>query len=145
MSGIAGGAEVIVIPEVETTPEEVAAELRDARGRGKRHGLVVVAEGARYNAARLLAYFTEHRQRLGYDLRATTLGHVQRGGVPSAFDRLLASRLAAGAVEQLAAGQHGVLVGLHQGQVAPTPLAEVVANKKQLDLRLFELARALAS
>ena len=97
------------------------------------------------DAARLLEYFTEHRQRLGYDLRATTLGHVQRGGVPSAFDRLLASRLAAGAVEQLAAGQRGVLLGLHQGQIAPTPLAEVVANKKQLDLRLFELARALAS
>jgi 6-phosphofructokinase 1 len=143
MAGIAGGAEVVVIPEVETTPEQVAAELRDARGRRRRRSLVVVAEGAHYNAARLLEYFNENRQRLGFDLRATTLGHVQRGGTPSAFDRLLASRLAAGAVGQLATGHHGVLVGLRQGEIAPTPLAEVVAHQKQLDLRLFELARTL--
>ena len=144
VAGIAGGAEAIIIPEVQTDPEAVAAELRAAYARGKPHALVVVAEGARYNAARLAQYFQEHRERLGFELRVTTLGHVQRGGAPGAFDRLLATRLGAAATEQLARGERGLLVGLLKGEMAATPLAEVVANKKPLDLRLLELARVLA-
>ena len=144
MAGIAGGAEAIVIPEVETDPEAVATELRSAYERGKAHAVVVVAEGARYNAAALARYFEEHHERLGFDLRVTTLGHVQRGGAPSAYDRLLATRLAADATERVVRGEHGVLVGLVKGEIAVTPLAEVVANKKPLDPRLLELARVLA-
>lgn len=144
MAGIAGGAEAIIIPEVETDPEAVAAELRAAYKRGKPHALVVVAEGARYNATGLARFFEEHRERLGFELRVTTLGHVQRGGAPGAFDRLLASRLGAAATEHLAQGEHGLLVGLLKGEIAATPLAEVVANKKPLDMRLLELARVLA-
>jgi len=144
MAGIAGGAEAIVIPEVETDPEAVATELRSAYERGKAHAVVVVAEGARYNAAALARYFEEHHERLGFDLRVTTLGHVQRGGAPSAYDRLLATRLAADATERVARGEHGVLVGLLKGEIAATPLAEVVANKKSLDPRLLELVRVLA-
>jgi 6-phosphofructokinase 1 len=144
MAGIAGGAEAIVIPEVETDPEAVADELRSAYKRGQAHALVVVAEGARYNAAALADYFKEHHERLGFDLRVTTLGHVQRGGAPSAYDRLLATRLGADAVERLTRGEHGVLVGLIRGEIASTPLTEVVTNKKQLDLRLLDLARMLA-
>ncbi len=143
MAGIAGGAEAIVIPEVETNPEALANELRSAYERGQAHALVVVAEGARYNAAALAAYFKEHHERLGFDLRVTTLGHVQRGGAPSAYDRLLATRLGAEAVERLTRGEHALLVGLVKGEIASTPLAEVVANKKPLDLRLLELARML--
>jgi 6-phosphofructokinase 1 len=144
MAGIAGGAEAIVIPEVETDPEAVAIELRTAYERGKAHALVVVAEGAQYNAAGLARYFQEHRDRLGFELRVTTLGHVQRGGAPGAFDRLLATRLGAAASEHLARGEHGLLVGLLKGEIAATPLAEVVANKKPLDLQLLNLARVLA-
>jgi 6-phosphofructokinase 1 len=144
MAGIAGGTEAIVIPEVETDPEAVADELRSAYERGQAHALVVVAEGARYNAVALADYFKEHHERLGFDLRVTTLGHVQRGGAPSAYDRLLATRLGADAVERLTRGEHGVLVGLVRGEIAATPLTEVVANKKPLDLRLLELARMLA-
>ena len=144
MAGIAGGAEAIVIPEVETDPEAVATELRSAYERGKAHAVVVVAEGARYNAAALALYFEEHHERLGFDLRVTTLGHVQRGGAPSAYDRLLATRLAADATERVARGEHGVLLGLVKGEIAATPLAEVAANKKSLDPRLLELARVLA-
>jgi 6-phosphofructokinase 1 len=144
IAGIAGGAEAIVIPEVETDPEAVATELRTAYERGKPHALVVVAEGARYNAAGLAGYFQEHRERLGFDLRVTTLGHVQRGGAPGAFDRLLATRLGAAATGHLARGEHGLLVGLLKGEIAATPLAEVVANKKPLDLQLLDLARVLA-
>lgn len=144
MAGIAGGAEVVVLPEVESEPEEVAAELRNAYERGKAHALAVVAEGAAYDAARLLQYFQEHRKRLGFQLRVTTLGHVQRGGAPGAFDRLLATRLGAGATAALERGDAGVLVGFRDGKVATTPLDEVVANRKPLDLELLELARALA-
>ncbi len=144
MAGMAGGAEAVVIPEVETDPEIIAAELRTAYKRGKAHALVVVAEGARYNAEALARYFQEHRERLGFELRVTILGHVQRGGAPGAFDRLLATRLGAAATEYLARGEHGLVVGLLRGEVTATPLAEVVANKKPLDLRLLELARVLA-
>ncbi|NIN95173.1 MAG: ATP-dependent 6-phosphofructokinase [Anaerolineae bacterium] len=144
ITGITGGAEAIVMPEIETDPEALASELRASYERGKAHALVVVAEGAQYNAAELSRYFQEHRERLGFELRVTILGHVQRGGVPGPFDRLLATRLGAAATEHLARGQHGLLVGLLKGEIAATPLAEVVANKKPLDLRLLELARVLA-
>ena len=144
MAGIAGGAEAIVIPEVETNPEALAAELRSAYERGKAHAIIVVAEGARYNAERLAQYFKEHRERLGFDLRVTTLGHVQRGGSPGVFDRLLATRLGAAATERIARGWHGLLIGTLKGEIATTPLAEVVANRKTLDLRLMELASVLA-
>ncbi|MFC2004242.1 6-phosphofructokinase [Chloroflexota bacterium] len=143
MAGIAGGAEFIIIPEIETDPETVAARLRDDYGKGKAHALVVVAEGAPYNAEKLQRYFQEHHERLGFELRVTILGHVQRGGAPGAFDRLLSTRMGAAATEHLARGEHGILVGLLKGEIAATPLAEVVANKKQLDLRFLELARAL--
>jgi 6-phosphofructokinase 1 len=144
MAAIAGGAESVVIPEVESDPEEVAAELRAAYERGKAHAIVVVAEGARFNASALSGYFKEHRERLGFELRVTILGHVQRGGSPGAFDRLLATRLGEAAVRQLAEGEPGVLIGLLGGAVAATQLTEVVANRKGLDLGLLELANVLA-
>ncbi|MBN9390898.1 MAG: 6-phosphofructokinase [Chloroflexi bacterium] len=144
MSAIAGGAEAVVIPEVKSDPENIAAELRSAYDRGKQHGLVVVAEGANYNAEGLVRYFREHRQRLGFELRAITLGHVQRGGAPTAFDRLLGTRFGAAATGYLAEGRYGVLAGLVKGEVGATPLAEVIANKKPLDFQLMELAKVLA-
>jgi 6-phosphofructokinase 1 len=145
MAGIAGGAEAVVIPEVETDPEELARELRSCYyERSKAHALVVVAEGAKHNAEWLVRHFKEHRDRLGFELRATILGHVQRGGAPGAFDRLLATRLGAAAVQALARGEHGVLAGLVRGAVATTPLPEVVAHRKEIDLDLLELARVMA-
>lgn len=145
MAGIAGGAEAVVIPERELDLDELAQEIRSCYyERKKLHALVVVAEGATYNAARLVQHFKEHRERLGFDLRATILGHVQRGGAPGAFDRLLATRLGAAAVRTLAAGEHGVLMGLLRGEIQATPLAEVVVSRKPLDLELFELARVMS-
>lgn len=143
-SAIVGGAEAVVIPEAEITPEAVVNEIRLARERGKRHAIIVVAEGAKYNATELVNYFKEHSAKLGYEARATVLGHVQRGGVPSAFDRMLATRFAAAAVEHLQRDEHGVLIGLLKGQIAVTPYAEVIANKKTFDARLLELARVLS-
>ncbi len=144
MSGIAGGAEAIAIPEVETDPEAIANEIRSAYERGKPHAIVVVAEGARYNAERMAAYFKEHTDRLGFAVRATVIGHVQRGGAPTYADRMLATRLGAAAVETVAAGRFGVLVGICKGQLTTTPLAEVVAGKKPLDTDLLKLAGVLA-
>jgi 6-phosphofructokinase 1 len=143
-AAVAGGAEAVIIPEMELDPEDLAAELRGAYQRGKPHALVVVAEGAKFNADRLIHHFAEHRQRLGFELRATILGHVQRGGTPGAFDRLLATRLGAAAVQRLAEGQDGVLLGVIGNQITTTKLADVVANRKPLDLSLFELARVLS-
>ena len=144
MAGIAGGAEAVVIPEVKTNPDRVAAELREAYERGKSHALVVVAEGDEYNAESLAHHFAEHQDQLGFDLRVTTLGHVQRGGNPGAFDRLLATRLAAAATERLAEGEFGLLVGLLKGDIVGTSLAEVVSNVKTLEPGLLELAKVLA-
>ena len=145
MCGIAGGAETVVIPEAETQPDEVAHDIIEAYRRGKNHALVVVAEGATCNATQLKQHFEEHRDLLGFEIRTTILGHVQRGGVPSAFDRILGARLGVAAVDCVAAGRHGVLVGLQKGEIAETPLEIVATTKKPLDLSLFHMARVLAT
>jgi 6-phosphofructokinase 1 len=144
MAGIAGGADIVAIPEEPCEPETIARELEEAYRRGKSHALAVIAEGAKYKAAEIVKYFEDNRHRIDFDLRMTTLGHVQRGGVPMAFDRLLATRMGAAAVQALVEGKSGVLVGLLKGVITTTPLSDVVHTKKLLDLRLLELARVLA-
>jgi 6-phosphofructokinase 1 len=144
MAGIAGGAESILIPEVPTEPEALADDLQLAYERGKAHAIIVVAEGAKYNAEKLAEYFKAHEDSLGFELRATILGHIQRGGMPGAFDRLLATRFGAAATRCLERGETGVLVGLNKGQITTTPLKEVVGKKKEIDLSMIELAKELA-
>lgn len=144
MVGLAGGAEAIVIPEREISPGELAELVIAAHKRGKTHAMIVVAEGAQNNAQAIAAHFHSFEEHLGFDMRITTLGHVQRGGNPGAFDRVLATRFGARAVDCLVEGEHGVLVGLKSGEVDITPLEEVVSTKKELDLSLLDLARTLA-
>jgi 6-phosphofructokinase 1 len=144
MVGIASGAEVIVVPEAPAEPEQIALEIRAAYERGKSHAIAVVAEGAKYDAQALAQHFQRNQARRGFDLRVCRLGHVQRGGAPGIADRMLATRLGATAVQQLDAGNDGILVGLVAGQPAATPLADVAGRLKPLDLGLLELARALA-
>jgi len=144
IAGIAGGAEVIAIPEHEVDPREVAERLSAAYQRGKTHALVVVAEGARHGAQAMLRHFAEFRDTIGFELRVTTLGHVVRGGVPTAADRVLATRLGSAAIDHLARGGQGVLVGLLHSEIVATPLAEVASKTKPLDQNLLELARVLA-
>ncbi len=144
MAGIAGGAEVIVIPERDVEPAVVAGRLRAAYQRGKTHALVVVAEGSRYGAQAMMKHFDDNQGTLGFELRATTLGHVVRGGVPTAADRVLATRLGAAAIDRLAAGESGMLVGQVGRQIVATPLEEVAGRTRPLDLELLELARVLA-
>ncbi|MDF1519914.1 MAG: 6-phosphofructokinase [Brevefilum sp.] len=143
MAGIAGGAEYILIPEVETDPEEVAESLRLAYEHGKAHAIIVVAEGAKYNAEALTNYFEKHKDRLGFKIRATILGHVQRGGEPGAFDRILASRFGNGAIEAIDRGEYGVLVGLNKGKITTTPLKDIVGVTRQISQEMIELARIL--
>ena len=143
MSGIAGGAEYTLIPEVETDPEEVAEKLRLAYEHGKSHAIIVVAEGAKYNARALIKFFEKHKDRLGFKIRATILGHVQRGGDPGATDRILASRLGNGAIEAIDRAEYGVLVGVNKGIITATPLEEVVNNKKEIPIEMMKLARIL--
>ena len=144
MVGIAGGAEAVVIPEQETDPQILAGDLRESYRRGKTHALVVVAEGARLNAHALMDYFQTHPDQLDFELRLTILGSVQRGGAPSAYDRLLATRLGAAAVEILARDESGVMLGQVDGDILATPLETAVMRHKPLDPQMQHLARVLA-
>jgi 6-phosphofructokinase 1 len=141
MAGIAGGAEIVVIPEIDTEPDDVAADIRQMYERGKNCAIVVVAEGAR--SAPVLADRLAKAD-VGFSLRTTTLGHVQRGGTPTVFDRLLGSRLGAAAVDQWTRRVSGVLVGQQRAEIVTTPLHEVVATPRTLDPTLLQLARVLA-
>jgi 6-phosphofructokinase 1 len=144
MAGIAGGAEVIAIPEREIEPAEIAERLRAAYRRGKTHALVVMAEGAKHGVQALLKHYGEQKDTIGFELRLTRLGHVVRGGVPTAADRVLATRLGAAAVESLAAGRSGVLMGVCEGAIAPTPLEQVGGRMRPADGALLDLARMMA-
>jgi len=144
MAGIAGGAEIVVIPEHEIAPEQVAHQLRAAYDRGKTHGLVVVAEGAVNNAQKLIEHFQAEPAATGFSLRATILGHVQRGASPSASDRMLATRLGEGAVKALLDGKNADLVGIRNNHIVTTPLKDIVGRQKTIDLCLFELAQIMA-
>ena len=143
MAGIAGGAEMVLIPEFETTLEEVAQSLEDAYVRGKAHCIIVAAEGHKPGIQAVAAYVKERREELGFGVRVTVLGHIQRGGAPMAFDRLLATRLGAAAVRGLCEGHYGQIVGLIGNEVVSTPLEDVLTRNKELDLSLFELGRIM--
>jgi len=105
----------------------------------------VVALGAMYNAAKLTEYFDEHRERMGFDLRSTTLGYVQRGSDPTYADRMLATRFGAAAVDCVAEGHCGVLVGLKGASLSTTELSEVAIHRKTLDSEMLALAEVLAT
>ncbi|OGO47594.1 MAG: 6-phosphofructokinase [Chloroflexi bacterium RBG_16_63_12] len=142
MAGIIGGAEVVLIPEQETPPEEVAAAISDAYMRGKTHAIIVVAEGATLHASELMKQLDA--MNTGFQYRVTILGHIQRGGRPSAFDRLLASRFGVAAVERLLAGEKGVMVGLQGREIETTPLEEVCSKKRYANREYYRMAKTLA-
>ncbi len=144
MMGIAGGAEMVCIPEVPYTVEDVSREVADAYVRGKRHCIIVVGEGASPGVAEIAARLQADTLHTGFGVRVSALGHIQRGGSPSAQDRLLATQLGAAAVEQLHAGQRGVMVGVLAGVVKSTALEEVTAGVRRVDEEYLELAHILA-
>lgn len=144
MAGLAGGAESVAIPEVPGSLGVVAEAVRIAYRRGKAHALIVVAEGVPGGGPELAAQLAAHHADVGFDVRLTRIGHVQRGGAPSAFDRILATRTGAAAIDALVAGRDGVMIGMLAGAIHETPFEAVVGKVKPLDPALFALSRVLA-
>ena len=141
-AGLAGGAEEIVIPEVPTDVEALCQRLLDAQKRGKTSSIVVVAEGPVTGGVVALAEKVSARTHL--DVRVTVLGHVQRGGAPTARDRIAGSRLGLAAVEAMLVGETDKLVGIVNRQPRLTPLEEAYTKKKLIDQKMMDLAYILA-
>ena len=142
MAGIVCGAEMVLIPEVPTTAEEVVAAVEDAYKRGKTHAIIINAEGSALRTTDIAAKIDD--MDVGFKTRMTILGHIQRGGSPTAYDRLLASRMGVKAVEALVEGKHGVMTGLKGKGVDFIPLADVVSNKRKVNMEYYHMAKVLA-
>lgn len=139
-AGLAGGAESILIPERPVDIDLVVNRLRRSSERGKRHSLIIVAEGVGtgFEIGNII------KERTGYDVRVTVLGHIQRGGAPTAEDAMLATRMGARAAELLAEGYGGLFVGLVNNQLVTPPLQNVLDKQKKVSRELVELAEQLA-
>jgi 6-phosphofructokinase 1 len=142
ISGILGGAEVTIIPEQDVELQQIAERLEDAYLRGKTHAIAVIAEGAKHKISDIAAYL--QNQHVGFEVRITILGHVVRGGSPSAFDRLLATRMGVKAVDSLCEGKYGVMMGLDGRDIVPVSLEEVTTKTKQANLEYYTLGEILS-
>ena len=140
--GLAGGAEIILLPDSRVDVETLANRLSVSKRRGKTSSLILVAEGSDVNFTQNLAQALSAH---GHQSRACILGHLQRGGTPTGRDRLLASCLGASAVDHLCAGVHDVMLGVRDGRIQATALAEVISQRKPLTPGMLELARILSS
>mgnify|MGYP003730912713 CR=1 FL=1 len=160
IAGIAGGADQILIPEVPFDIDDVCEGLKKRRERGKKFSIVVIAEGAKptdmnnfVTASSKVDEFGHEQlggighllgraieERVGSETRVTVLGHVQRGGSPTAHDRVLATRYGVKAVQQIHEGNYGVMVALHGDKIVPIPLSDAITQKK-VDPELYEMAR----
>jgi len=141
-AGIVTGAELVLIPESDIKPDAVASTIMEAYKRGKTHAIVVVAEGYHPGASELGAMIDA--MDIGFTTRVSILGHIQRGGKPSAYDRLLASRLGVKAVEFLLAGYTNVMTGLNGREISPVPIDEVVSNTKKINPDYLHMAKILS-
>lgn len=142
MAGIVCGAEMVLIPEVTTTIEEVVASVENAYRRGKTHAIIINAEGSALRTTEIAAKIDA--MDVGFSTRVTILGHIQRGGSPTAYDRLLASRMGVKAVEALIEGTHGVMTGLKGKGIEFIPLVDVIANKRKINMEYFHMTKVLA-
>ncbi len=141
--GIAGGAENILIPETETKIEQLCLDIKHSFQRGKKSSIVIVAEGDDAGGVFQVAQKVWERLRLEY--RICVLGHIQRGGSPTARDRILASKMGAAAIDALADGKSGYMVGELKGEILLTPLRETWEKSKELDNNLLQLVKILAA
>jgi len=159
-SGMAGGADIILIPEVPVDIEEVCASLKKRRERGKLFSIVVVAEGAKFKKGQIVTQeekldaFGHVRlggigQRLselieektGYETRVTVLGHIQRGGTPTAFDRVLGTRFGVGAINLAKNGKFGCMVSLQGNKIEAVTIKEAVGKLKTVDMDLYNMSK----
>jgi len=140
-SGLAGGAELILVPEHEgPSLEKIADTVVEVYTRGKAHCILVIAEGWKPGTQILTEYLDARKDDLGFDVRVTVLGHLQRGGRPSAFDRLLATRLGAYTADHLLEGESGMMAALRGNVIESFPLESAVKTLRPLDLRLLALS-----
>lgn len=139
VSAIASGAEYAIVPEIEYDLADVCSQLRRRFEEGRDNAIIIVAEGAGH--AQAIA--DSIKDAIGFETRVTVLGHYQRGGAPSVFDRLLGSRFGKRAVELLLEGEKGKMVGLSCHALVATPLAEVIVTPKRLDDDMLRMAEML--
>ncbi|WKZ36732.1 MAG: 6-phosphofructokinase [Anaerolineales bacterium] len=142
MAGIVCGAEIVLIPEVPATVDEVATAIEEAYMRGKTHAIIINAEGSAIRTTELAEKIDG--MDVGFKTRMTILGHIQRGGSPTAYDRLLAARMGVKAVEALAQDKHGVMTGLKGKGIDFIPLTDVISNKRKVNMEYVHMAEILA-
>lgn len=142
MAGIVCGAEIVLVPEAPVTVEEIAQLVEDAYRRGKTHAIIIVAEGANIRTTDLARIIDE--MDVGFKTRVTILGHIQRGGQPTALDRLIAVSLGVKAVEALLDGQTDIMIGMKGLGVTTVPLADVAEHSRSNALDYYEMAKTLA-
>jgi len=159
-AGMAGGADVILIPEIPIDINEVVSLIKKRHARGKTFSIVVVAEGARFKEGQIIAQegkvdeFGHVRlggvgqllgeiieKETGYETRVVVLGHLQRGGTPTAFDRILGTRFGVKAVELILKGEFGKMVSLQGNKIVSVPLERAVEKLKTVDMELYEIAK----
>jgi ATP-dependent phosphofructokinase / diphosphate-dependent phosphofructokinase len=164
-SGVAGGADVILIPEVPFDVDKVAELIRQRHARGRYFSIVVAAEGAKFAASsepglvvrdlgkdefgheRLggigIALAQELEKRTGFETRSVVLGHIQRGGSPSSFDRVLATRYGLGAIDMVHRGEWGKMAALRGNKIISVPLADAIASNRKVDADMIEVANGI--
>ncbi len=161
-SGIAGGADVILIPEVPFDIDQVAETIRQRHARGRYFSIVVAAEGAKFAGgnetlpaagldefghARLggigSVLAQEIEKRTGFESRSVVLGHIQRGGSPSAFDRVLATRYGLGAIDMVHRGEFGQMAALRGNKIIAIPLAEAIASNRKVDKEILDASTGI--
>lgn len=139
-AGMCGGAESIIIPEVDYVMEDVIDRIKQGYERGKKHSIIVMAEGI----GKSIEMKKEIEEKTGFETKITILGHIQRGGSPSAYDRMISSQMGAMAVDLLTDGKKGVMVGLKNGRLTHTPIEESKKDRCNVDLSIYDLARSLS-
>lgn len=139
-AGLAGGAETIIIPEVGYDMDEIAARLKSGHDRGKKHSIIIVAEGVCSG----VEFSKKIKDATDLDTRVSVLGHIQRGGSPTAADRVLASRLGAYAVELLLEGKGGRAVGIEKNELVDHDIIEVLSRKHLVNQSMYNLSKELS-
>ncbi|WP_310994194.1 6-phosphofructokinase [Aequorivita marina] len=139
-AGIGAGAEEILIPEQDRGQEQLLESLNRSKKTGKTSSIVVVSEGDQVgkNIFQLAEYIEENLQE--YEVRVTVLGHIQRGGAPSCYDRVLASRLGVGAIDALLRGETNVMMGIIHNRVISVPFSETIKGDNEIDTELIKVA-----
>lgn len=140
VAGVAGGAESVIIPEAKYDITKIVEKLKRGAARGKKHSIILVAEGA----GKGFSIGEVIRELTGWETRVTVLGHIQRGGSPTAFDRMLASKMGSHAVDLLLKGEKAKMVGTCGGKIIATDITEALNTPRQPDMTLYDLAGVLS-